>query len=264
MPSEELRTFRQKLREFSASIPEDVGDVAEMPPKRLQKLREELGEVVDALRDLVVRLDPVEHPSALFDPGSPSVGARVIAEALLTQPRVPLGAVRPFWGAGVYALYYTGDHRAYERISRTEIPIYVGKADPKVGHAETAREQGQALYIRLADHADSIRAAEEDEEATLSLADFQCRYLPLDSAWQSVSETYLIRHFRPIWNKESKVCQGLGKHGDATSTRDNRKSKWDTLHPGRAWARDAQPNALSRKELIARIRAYADETYKDL
>ena len=42
--------------------------------------------------------------------------------------------------------------------------------------------------------------------------------------------------FRPIWNKEMKILQGFGKHGDSVKTRANKRSPWDTLHAGRNWA----------------------------
>ena len=47
---------------------------------------------------------------------------------------------------------------------------------------------------------------------------------------------YLIDRFKPIWNNETKVCFGFGKHGDNAATRRNTVSPWDTLHPGRPWA----------------------------
>lgn len=263
MPNEILRTFRDGLRDFVAGIPEDVGDLTGVNSRRLRALRDEVSDTIGALEQLLIRMDTVEHPGAPFDPGSPSVAARTIADALLRSERVALSGLRPFYGSGVYALYYRGDHPAYERISDTDIPIYIGKANPKNAHAQTPVQQGQALFVRLSDHAASITEAENAPEHTLTLDDFDARYLVLGSAWQGVSEAHLIRHFKPIWNKEMKVCQGLGKHGDSSTTRDNRRSRWDTLHPGRAWAANASPNKLTAEQIVEVVRQYAEEAYRD-
>ena len=66
-----------------------------------------------------------------------------VAEALLAQDIQPLPPSR-FIGAGVYALYYIGDHPAYAALAEVNrddqylCPIYVGKAVP-----EGARKGGQ-------------------------------------------------------------------------------------------------------------------------
>lgn len=104
------------------------------------------------------------------------------------------------------------------------------------------------LWTRLADHVDSVTEAEN-----LGLPDFECRYLGVRSAWQGTAETYLLRTFRPVWNKEVRVCFGFGKHGDAAETRQNKRSPWDTVHPGRQWAAGSRPNDRSAEEIIARI-----------
>ncbi|MEX1663146.1 hypothetical protein AB4874_16090 [Thioclava sp. 15-R06ZXC-3] len=38
------------------------------------------------------------------------------------------------------------------------------------------------------------------------------------------------------------MIRGIGKHGDAATTRANNKSPWDTMHPGRKWA-EGNPEA---------------------
>ena len=58
----------------------------------------------------------------------------------------------------------------------------------------------------------------------------------MQTGWETGAEDYLIRLFRPIWNKETKLVFGLGKHGDSADTRRNKRSPWDTLHGGRGWA----------------------------
>jgi hypothetical protein len=163
---------------------------------------------------------------------------------LLQQPRRLLESVirRKFYGAGVYALYYKGDHPAYHLLRESEVPIYVGKAEPEVSGATTVELHGTRLHGRLNDHVKSIRAAERfalsDEGiglgvVPLRLDDFECRSLTLSSAYVGACEANLITHFEPAWNE---VCPGFGKHGDDPGTRANTRSEWDTLHPGRNFA----------------------------
>jgi hypothetical protein len=63
---------------------------------------------------------------------------------------------------------------------------------------------------------------------------------------------HLIGLFRPLWNNETRILFGIGKHGDSSETRANNKSPWDTLHPGRQWAL-GNPEAISREEIITRV-----------
>jgi len=84
-----------------------------------------------------------------------------VADALLDRFPVPFMDLAQFNGAGVYAIYYTGDiapFPAYEplarrhRDGRVEAPIYVGKAVPTGARKgkRTANLAGQALFKRLA------------------------------------------------------------------------------------------------------------------
>ena len=43
----------------------------------------------------------------------------------------------------------------------------------------------------------------------------------------------LIRHFQPVWNQ---VIDGFGNHDPGKGRNQQRRSVWDTLHPGREWA----------------------------
>jgi hypothetical protein len=152
--------------------------------------------------------------------------------------------MNPTYGSGVYAIYYVGQHPAYAEISRSETPIYVGKADPEGPRAATPRQQGVRLFRRLADHREAIREVEAYASANglphpLRVNDFECRRLVCATNAQLVAERHLIEIFRPAWNQESKICFGISKHGDAPTTRVNRKSPWDVLHPGRSWATDS-------------------------
>jgi hypothetical protein len=192
----------------------------------------------------------------------------MVSIALIAQPRIALTAVRPAYGSGVYAIYYKGDHPLYARISGTETPIYVGKADPTNGDASTPREQGPRLTGRLIEHAGTIATAERYAAehglpqglAPIRLEHFTCRRLVCATNAQLVAERHLIRMFWPVWNSDTKACWGMSKHGDAATTRRNKRSPWDVVHPGRAWALDDDlvDNATAA-EVAVRIEAVLDE-----
>lgn len=204
------------------------------------KTRQLLGEINDQVAHVVSQLDPVRLPDSWFDPTDPDSAGRLVAAALMAQPRVPLGLVPRSYGAGVYAIYYKGDHPVYTGIRNTETPIYVGKADPASPNAKTPREQGQKLYGRLNDHRKMIKAVEsyaveQGDLNVLRVEDFECRRLVTATNAQLFAERHLISIFRPLWNQETRICWGISKHGD-TEGRNNARSPWDVLHPGRKWA----------------------------
>lgn len=230
----------------------------------VRRVREGLTKHFEAVEKARSEADPVKTPLTSFDPSDPKTVGRMVSMALLAQPMVSLGSVKPAYGSGVYAIYYTGDHPLYSKISRTETPIYVGKADPSNGDASTAREQGPRLTGRLIEHAGTIATAERYALENMlppgltgiHLADFKCRRLVCATNAQLVAERHLIRMFWPVWNSDTKACWGMSKHGDAATTRRNKRSPWDVVHPGRVWALDAQlENNATAEEVAARIDA---------
>lgn len=266
--------FIRRIDRLEEAIPEEVGRFP-VKSRIAKRVLDRIRALIDRLTALYRALDPVEH-SDIYDPSHPESVAELIAEKLIRCPPIRLDQLTPFWGSGVYALYYTGDHPAYQRISNRPIPIYVGKADPAIPTATTAREQGQKLYDRLVrDHARSIRAAEryatglseEDRDRLgiwpIRVEDFQCRYLVLASAYAGAVERVLIAHFKPVWNNETGVCIGFGKHGDRAETRRNTRSDWDTIHPGRPWATGEEnvPNPRSALQVQADIIAHCVSAY---
>jgi hypothetical protein len=159
-----------------------------------------------------------------------------------------------FVGAGVYAVYYSGKLKAYDRISlknakgRREIPIYVGKAIPAGGRKgifDLEVQAGTVLFDRLAQHAESIRQTKD-----LDSLDFSCRYLVVDDIWIPLGETLLIQMFSPLWNR---VIDGFGNHDPGRGRHQGQKPQWDVLHPGRSWADRLQPNRKSKDDLLAVI-----------
>lgn len=188
--------------------------------------------------------------------------AASIAEALLESEPDPLGSLEPFLGPGVYAIYYTGPHPAYEALSVANrdgkwwAPIYVGKAIPKGGRKgsevfdeESETPKGRSLYGRLKEHADSIRLA----STTLSIEDFHCRYLVVDEIWIPLGENLLISRFMPVWNK---VLDGFGNHDPGKGRYNGLAPRWDLIHPGRAWALRCRQRSELPQTVEAEVAAY--------
>lgn len=260
--------FAKLLAELSAAVPDERPDTTSIDAKSLRRLHELTKSGQAALARMVRWLDPIRHPEEFFDPASPEAAAEIVTGKLLRQPRQALASVigERFWGSGVYALYYSGNHPAYKAIRGTDIPIYVGKAEPTMKGARAAEEHGTKLYERLSKHASSIKLAEQfatsddrpPQVRRIALADFECRYLPLNFAYVGAVEANLLHHFSPVWNE---VCPGFGKHGDSPDTRANTRSEWDTLHPGRKWATRAgnivnpKTPAKIQSEILAHSRA---------
>lgn len=221
------------LTEVLEKTADESLDLSALKSGKRKKLRENIETVIKTLDAFGRKLDSAAHPAHIFDPADPQAMGRMIAETLLIQDRTSLEQTikAPFYGSGIYALYYKGKFPAYAPLVRSETPIYVGKADPENHDAKNPKEQGTRLFTRLKDHAKSIGCVDN-----LRLSDFDCRYLVVVSAWQNTAETYLIHRFLPVWDKDVGPCKGIGKHGDSASTRSNTRSPWDTLHKGRPWA----------------------------
>jgi hypothetical protein len=220
-------------------------------PKR-KTLETEIRAVIDDLGAFLNTLDPIQQPSAVFDPGNPKIVGRFISLALVAQSRHPLADIPRFYGSGVYAIYYRGKFPLYAALSSTETPIYVGQAAPALNNARTPMEQGPRLCGRLSDHRKNIAKA----TSTLAIEDFEFRSLVIQSGWETAAEDYLIHLFRPIWNSETNILYGLGKHGDDAVTRANKRSPWDTLHPGRTWAAKSKEDAKSTNMIQTELAAH--------
>lgn len=163
-----------------------------------------------------------------------NLGASV-AEAMLEGSPKPLAGLDPFDGAGIYAIYYTGDDPIYaplaeaNRDGQWRWPIYVGKAVPAGGRkGNSTALRGRWLHGRLREHADTVRAAQN-----LNIEDFHCRYLVVEDIWIPLGESLLIAKFSPIWNRS---IDGFGNHDPGAGRYKGMRPRWDVLHPGRAWA----------------------------
>lgn len=134
-------------------------------------------------------------------------------------------------------------------------PIYVGKAVPagaRKGGLGLDVAHGQALYKRLAEHAESIKAA-----SNLEITDFYCRFLVVDDIWIPLAESMLIERFKPVWNR---VLDGFGNHDPGKGRYNGMMPQWDCLHPGRAWAERLQPCTNTAEQLSERVERYLHES----
>lgn len=189
--------------------------------------------------------------------------AKTVVEELLKRPCGPVRQEEAFEGAGIYAIYYTGPFEAYAPISqrnqhgRCELPIYVGKAVPpgaRKGGFGLGEAPGQVLFRRLLEHARTIEEAEN-----LELADFVCRYLVVDDIWIPLAEQLLIEWFSPIWNT---AIDGFGNHDPGKGRRKQQRSQWDTIHPGRVWAKKQRPNAKPARTIIRELKEALEKAKK--
>ena len=184
-----------------------------------------------------------------YNPLSVDELGRNAARALMEYPADTLPPGEAFEGAGVYTLHYTGAFAAYAGLG-VDVPIYVGKADPPGRRQGRTSASTNVLYSRLQEHAGSIESANN-----LELADFRCRWLVLDPVWIGLTEQVLIAQYQPIWNV---VVDGFGNHDPGAGRRNQRRSRWDTLHPGREWASNLQDRGETAADVIAAVKAHRE------
>lgn len=182
-----------------------------------------------------------------------------VANAILQRPVEPLPPPDVFLGAGVYAIYYTGDFPLYQKIAERNRnnqfaqPIYVGKAIPagaRRGGLRLSVARSRALFNRLADHAQSVEQA-----SNLKREDFYCRYLVVDDIWIPLGESLLIQRFAPVWNT---TLDGFGNHDPGGGRYNQQRSPWDVLHPGRGWALKCKDNERTEAEITGSVQAAID------
>lgn len=188
----------------------------------------------------------------------------VIQEAIdffTTRQMIDLPLTETFSDAGVYALYYFGNFENYRHLANINkktkslkeyFPIYVGKAVPKGSRtARTKTSIEQTLFKRIDEHSKSIQSA-----SNLDLKNFKCRFailrdndvdliVPLESA--------LIRQYAPLWNS---CVSGFGIHHPGSGRYRQKKSEWDTLHPGRYFADKLTGKKLNLDKIKGKISEY--------
>ncbi len=185
-----------------------------------------------------------------------------MADALLVKDVGPLPPTEPFIGAGIYAIYYTGDYPGYGRIAernrdgRYEAPIYVGKAVPagaRKGGFGLGLNPGAVLFKRIEEHAESVRRANN-----LSLRDFACRHLVTEDIWIPLAESLLIQMLQPAWNR---LIDGFGNHDPGAGRYGQAKSRWDVLHPGRDWADKLRGLPRTEQDILTELDLFLTGRY---
>jgi len=154
-----------------------------------------------------------------------------VADAALQSPLHNLPP-EPFIGAGVYLLYYMGNNPIYSKLKEANAeevlyPIYVGKAVPagaRKGGLGLNVNHGPALFNRLSEHSESVKAVEN-----LNIDDFKCRFLVVDDIWIPLAESLMIERFAPVWNQ---VLDGFGNHDPGKGRYSGKMPFWDCVHPG--------------------------------
>ena len=167
-----------------------------------------------------------------------------------------------FYGSGVYALYYSGEHKLYKplnniNVSDKRVPIYVGKAVPpgwRQGREENSKNR--SLYLRLRQHSRTIETVDN-----LELGCFQCRFIILngeESDLISPLESRLINLYKPIWNS---CVDGFGNHDPGKGRYEQARSEWDTLHPGRGWAKKLHEHPSDLKEIFDKSKRHFEQGF---
>jgi hypothetical protein len=184
-----------------------------------------------------------------------------IADALMERGCVSIVSIERFEGAGIYALYYNGGFAPYRVLSEINesdwgIPIYVGKAIPsgsRKGVYDLDIEPGPVLYKRLKEHRKSLENA-----VNLNPEDFFCRYILLDDIWIPLGETLVIQKTEPLWNVK---IEGFGIHDPGSGRKGQKRSLWDTLHPGRNFAEKLERNELNVGDITRAVIDYLENKY---
>lgn len=183
----------------------------------------------------------------------------VVNEAVAFFESTPVCMLPPtsFNGAGVYSLYYTGDHPLYAKlavINQTAAvqPMYVGKAVAPGWRTGRSISAGKAeLWRRLNEHARSLQQASD-----LQPGDFRCRFIILGGNEGDLVvpiEAALIRKYQPLWNT---IVDGFGNHDPGRGRYNQAVSEWDVLHPGRPWAGKLLGVSVQCEDVAAKVQRY--------
>lgn len=189
--------------------------------------------------------------------------ADILKDAIAFFNGTPIVQMPPpvkFAGAGVYAIYCrakTGIYSPYGTHINSlawNAPIYVGKAIPegwRMSRIFSKTTTGSSLYNRLCQHSESISSCK-----SLNISDFACRFAIFEGGASEiipVIEAALISLHSPLWNS---VIDGFGNHDPGGKRYGGKKTQWDSLHPGRAWASKMTGESYDPKELTRRVKDY--------
>jgi hypothetical protein len=91
----------------------------------------------------------------------------------------------------------------------------------------------------------------------LEIKDFTCRYLVVDEIWIPLGESLMIAKFSPLWNL---VVEGFGNHDPGAGRYNGMRPRWDTMHPGRAWALKCKKREETATEIVREVGSYLATT----
>ena len=163
-------------------------------------------------------------------------------------------------GTGVYAIYYTGSVKPYEKYSTLNrlsyaYPIYIGKAVPKGWRqsriSDSTLTQSRELYNRLCEHSRNIQSLSD-----FNVHDFKYRFMICENAVSDMIgsiEAALIKLNKPLWNS---VVDGFGNHDPGRGRYEQSKSEWDIIHPGRKWAEKCKGIPKAEREILVKVENY--------
>jgi hypothetical protein len=185
-----------------------------------------------------------------FNPLDTGSLTKIFVNELAACPSVALPKVDPsaVRGAGLYALYYSGELKLYRKVSsaRCDWPIYLGSAMPTGGRTGNVRRQRKSPILdRLNRHRESIASTK------LNSSYFHARWFEVDEPFIILGEILLLRFYRPLWNA---TLPGFGNKVVGGPRSSGKVSRWDTLHPGRAGGATA-PGA-QRTVIVQEIQAH--------
>ena len=172
-----------------------------------------------------------------------------------------------FNGVGVYAIYYIGKSKIYQRYSELnrlsyDFPIYVGKAVPsgwrqsRISHTE--ENQSNELFSRLRQHSNNINVVEN-----IDLDDFRCRFVIFESDGSdmiSTIEASLIKLNRPLWNS---ALDGFVNHDPGKGRYEQANSDWDVIHKGRPFAEKLKGIPTPKDIILSNIKNHLDTLKKN-
>ena len=164
----------------------------------------------------------------IYHPIEPSIESNIVetfVQALDWQPVALMETLAPFFGKGIYAIYYNGTFQVYESITKQNIPIYVGKTIHVYrGDSDDGSTNTRSLYYRLIEHSSRIK-----NTMNLEIAHFGCKYLVLNDIWPILTHKQLIRKYKPHWNA---IIKGFSNHHPG-QRRHASVTEWDAIHPCR-------------------------------
>jgi hypothetical protein len=208
------------------------------PVLRLRSARARLLQAIDDLRRIFASMPA-------FNPLDTSALTKVFVNELTSRECVVLPDVDPaaVEGPGLYGLYYGGGFALYSTLAAAgcDWPIYIGSALPSGSRTGRVRGRGRPpLLDRLERHAASVTYA-----ANLEEREFHARWFEVDEPFIILGEILLLRFYRPLWNA---TLPGFGAKVVGGRRTGGRRSKWDTLHPGRPGMGEAPGAPISQIE----------------